>query len=375
MDRPTTFIRTALFSAAVLAVLPFQAPAQAQAQDWKGEYQKTLAAANQEGELIMESQPNQAARDFVQREWAKAFPQIKLQMLVIQPPQFTARIRTERSAGKYLWDFALAGYTPSYILAHEGGLDPVLDSVIDPDLKKPELWGGWDDAFIDLGKKYVLATSRFISGPWYDALKIDPKKVEQQKIKTLLDPDYKGKIVWQDPTIAGSGSPVALLLKRLLGDDGLKTLIVDQKVTMVAQQNQVIEAMARGTAWIGLGPPVRPLMGPFVQAGIKTDVRPFGNTPDMNMESIGGSVLFIFNQRPHPNATKIFVNWFLGKDVQYEFAKVLQQDSRRRDVPSVADADQTPLPNTKYMHIQREEDVEPLEEAVKFVAETRRQAK
>jgi ABC-type Fe3+ transport system substrate-binding protein len=372
VDRPTTFIRTALLSAAVLAVLPFQA----KAQDWKAEYQKTLTAANQEGELIMQSQPNQQAREFLQREWPKAFPNIKLSMSVIQSPQFAARIRTERAADKYLWDFALSGFTISYAMGHEGILDPVLDSMIDPELKKPETWtGGWEGAFLDVTKKYVFATSRFIAGPWYDALKIDPKKVEKDKIKILLDPDYKGKIVWQDPSIQGAGTAPAYMLRKMLGDDGLKTLVTDQKVTMVAQQNQVVEALARGTQWIGIGPPVRPLMAPFVQAGVKTDIRPFGNGPEVNMESIGGSTLFIFNKRPHPNATKIFVNWFLSKDVQSEFAKAIQQDSRRSDVPSVADSDQTPLPKTEYMHTQREEDVDPVDEAVRLVGEWRRKAK
>jgi iron(III) transport system substrate-binding protein len=372
-EKMTRMMGKSLFVAAVLLAASAATPAFA--QDWKVEYQKTLDAANEEGELIMQSQPNQQAREFLQREWAAKFPKIKLSMSVIQSPQFAARIRTERSADKYLWDMALSGFTISYAMGKEGILDPVMDSVMDPELKKPELWGGWDEAFLDLTKKYVLATSRFIAGPWYDALKIDPAKVEKQKMKILLDPEYKGKIVWQDPSIQGAGTAPALMLRKLLGDDGLKTLVVDQRVTMVAQQNQVVEAMARGTAWIGIGPPVRPLMGPFVQAGVKTDIRPFGNGPEVNMESIGGSTLFIFNKRPHPNATKVFVNWFLSKDVQYEYAKALQQSARRADVPSVADADQTPVPNAKYIHTQREEDVEPVDEAVRLVGEWRRQVK
>ena len=350
-------------------------PAFAFAQDWKTEWARLVAAAEKEGQVFFQSQPNQGARDFLQREWAKAFPKIELQLSVTPTAQFLARIRTERQADKYLWDVGLAGFTIAYPISREGMLDPVLDELVDPEIKNPALWGGWDTAFVDLQKKYVLATSKFIAGPWYDALKIAPEKVERLKIRTLLDPEYAGKIVWHDPSVPGSGTAVALMLRVLLGDEGLKRLVVDQRVTMVAQQNQVIEAMARGTAWLALGPPVRPLMAPFAQAGVKTDVRPFGNGPDANMESIGGSTLFVFNKRPHPNASKVFVNWLLSKDIQHGFAKAIQQSSRRADVPSVAEPDQTPIPGAKYVHTQWEEDVKKMEDAVRLVGEWQKQVK
>lgn len=54
----------------------------ASAQDAKAEWQKTVAAADTEGELILLSQPNQAARDFLLREWAKAYPKITLSLSV-----------------------------------------------------------------------------------------------------------------------------------------------------------------------------------------------------------------------------------------------------------------------------------------------------
>jgi len=347
----------------------------AAAQDFKAEWAKTLAAAEKEGELIFQSQPNQGARDFLQREWAKAFPKITLQMNVTPTPQFLARIRTERQAEKYLWDVALAGFTIGYPAAHEGMLDPVLPEIIDPSIKNPALWGGWETAFVDLQHKYVLATSKFIAGPWYDALKIPPAKVEKEKLKTLLDPEYSGKTVWHDPGMPGSGTAVALMLRALIGDEALKTLVIDRRVQMVPQQPQVIEAMARGTAWMALGPPVRPLMAPYVQAGVKTDIRPFGNGPDVNMESIGGSTLFVFNKRPHPNATRVFVNWLLTHDVQEGFAKAIQQSSRRADVASVAEPDQTPIPGVKYLHTQWEEDQQKMDDAVKLVSEWHKQVK
>jgi hypothetical protein len=53
----------AMIAAAALCALP----AAGFAQDWKAEMAKVVAAAEAEGQLVMMSQPNQAARDFLSR--------------------------------------------------------------------------------------------------------------------------------------------------------------------------------------------------------------------------------------------------------------------------------------------------------------------
>ena len=40
-----------------------------------------------------------------------------------------------------------------------------------------------------------------------------------------------------------------------------------------------------------------------------------------------------FDRRPHPNATKVFVNWLLTQHAQTELAKLIELNSRRVDVP------------------------------------------
>jgi ABC-type glycerol-3-phosphate transport system substrate-binding protein len=346
----------------VIAALP------AAAQSW----QQTVEAANKEGELIVQSQPNQAARDFILREFPKAYPAIKVSLSVVPDAQFQVRVRTERQAEKYLWDVAVAGFTGGYTLSKEGIVDPFLPELVDPDVNRSELWGGWDEAFMDKEKKYVFAMSAFIASPWYDALKVAPEKVERLGLKILNEPELEGKTVWHDPTVQGSGTSYAVLVRLKLGDDGLKKAMIDQKPLMVPQQNQVVEAMARGTHWIGIGPPVRSLIAPFTQAGIRTDIRGFGPSPDANLMAGGGSGIYVFNKRPHPNATRVFVNWLLSRDVQHAMAKALDQASRRQDVPTTTEPDNTAVKGAKYFQPQREEN-EPLrDDTRKLIASWRR---
>jgi ABC-type Fe3+ transport system substrate-binding protein len=359
--------------APMLAVLALAAPVAA--QDWTTEWRRVVAEAEKEGELVLNSQANQAAREFLLREWPKAYPKIALSLSVFTEPQILARVRTERQAEKYLWDASVAVSSAGYAFAREGALDPVLPELIDPDVNKPELWGGWNEAFVDAQKEYVFSITAYVASPFYNALTIAPEKIARLGLKTMLDPEYIGKITWHEPTIAGGGRTYAQLLHIQLGDDGLRKLLIDQKTVFVQQQHQVVEAMARGTAWIGIGPPVRSLIQPFLQAGVKTDVRPFGNTPDRGVLSIGGSAVYVFNRRPHPNATKVFVNWLLSRDVQHGYAKATDQRSRRRDVPETAEPDSIPIAGRNYITTQREENIGPQNETLRVISEIRRAAK
>ena len=366
-----------------LLVLPF-ASAGAQSPDhprnevsgdrgWPAERAQLISAAEQEGELLLFSQPNRAARDFLAREWALAFPKIKLSISAFPGDQLQVRMRTERNAGKYLWDLIFTGSTIGFDLVKDGYIDPFLPELRDPDIAKPEIWGGWDEAFVDLDKKNVFSTNVALKSPVYDALKLSPDKVRSAGLKILFDPALKEKIIWHEPNVPGPGAQFAFYLKNRLSDDELRRFIVDQKVSFVAQQNQVIEALARGTAWLGLGPGnSRALIDPYVKAGVNVDIRKFGNAPELNDVTIGGSTLFVVKNRPHPNTTRLFLNWLLSREVQAGFAKATEQNSRRVDVPSVADADGTPVPGAHYVSPQREENVRALDAAVAFVGEVRK---
>jgi ABC-type Fe3+ transport system substrate-binding protein len=339
-------------------------------------WDRTVAAAEQEGTVVINSQPNLVWRDFILREFGKAYPKIALNFSIIPSEQFLARVRIERQTDKYLWDLGAAGAAAGFALYKDGALDPVLPELILPEVNNPAAWGGWDEAFVDIPRKYVFSMSAFVLSPYYNAAHVPPEKVAQQGLRVMLDPAYAGKTAWHDPTVAGSGQSYATLM-RTLGDDDLRKLLVDQKAVLFAQQQQVIEAMAHGTSWFGIGPSVRSLIGPYVQAGAigPTDIQPFGNKPEVSIISIGGNCLFVLNRRPHPNATRVFVNWILQKDVQLNLAKAIEQSSRRQDIAPTMSPDETPIKGAKYSVPQREEAFPQLLTDAKFVDELRKAAK
>jgi iron(III) transport system substrate-binding protein len=346
----------------------------AKADDWKTEWAKTVAAAEQEGTVVVDTVSDKAWQEFVAREFPKDFPKIKLDATRLSPPDFVARVRIERAAGKYLWDVAAAGPNPMYALYKDGAVDPILPELILPEVKDEAAWGGWNEALIDAPHRYVFSMSAYISSPFYNAAFVQPAKVQQEGLKILLDPAYKGKIAWQEPTVPGSGHSFALDLREHLGDAGLKQLVLDQGLIFDRNMQTVVEDMARGTVWFTIGPATRSLIAPYIAAGagVKTDLHIIGDQPDRSHLTDGGNTLSVMNRRPHPNAARVFVNWILQKDVQERLAKVMDEDSRRTDIPAVSQPGEGRLPGAKYLTPPREEEAKPLQDAVDYIKELRR---
>jgi iron(III) transport system substrate-binding protein len=358
--------------AALFAIIPV---ASSHAEDWSAERAKLVAAAEQEGEIDFFSQPNLAARNFIAAAWAKDFPKIKLSITATPGAQIVGRVRLERQSGKYLWDLVMTGAAIGFDMTKEGFVDPFAPELRDPAVNDPKIWGGWDEAYVDNANTHVFSPSLALKSPVYNALKLSPDKVKKEGVHILLDPGLKGKIYWHDPNVPGPGAQFAFYLARRFSQGELRRFIGEQKPVFVTDQNQVIDALAHGTAWLALGPGnSHALMEPYIKAGVPIDLRKFGNAPELNDITLGGSTMWVMKNRPHPNATRLFINWFLSKDVQSGFSKATEQNSRRIDVASVADADGTPVPGAHYVAPQDEANAAALEKAIAEIGEIRKAA-
>jgi iron(III) transport system substrate-binding protein len=154
------------------------------------------------------------------------------------------------------------------------------------------------------------------------------------KIEDMKRPELEGKIVWYDPTRSGIGSRNAWVLVQYLGEPWLQDLFLKHDVTFSRDYRQMtdwlvgcVKPVAFGMPYdtidqmrqAGLGDKVTEMVGAAYSGGVNPG-GPGGN------ESIGW-----FNNAPHPNAAKIFVNWFLSQDFQNEHAALVGDNSRRFD--------------------------------------------
>jgi iron(III) transport system substrate-binding protein len=349
--------RLALLAAAALFALP---TASASAQGASPEWDQTVAAAEKEGAVVMRIPSGNTLREFLQTEWPKSFPKIKLETDTLDESGWIQRVRVERAASKFLWDACLAGSVTTFTMKNAGFTVPIQPLFLLPDLKDPKTWGGWDQVFFDNEHKYVLATQNFLKMPFYNAKLLPPEKVKAEGTKVFLDPALKGKIIWHDPLLPGSGETFAVVMRKLLGDAGLKTF-VQQQVVFTPNMMDLVDRMARGQYAMALGPVLTSLLDRYRKAGLEFDIRPLGNTPELGAYSnTGGSNLIVMKDAPHPNAAKLFVNWLNSKDIATRLAKAMEQDTNREDVPSQVDPARARVAGAHYIEPQRESMVDEL---------------
>jgi iron(III) transport system substrate-binding protein len=323
-------------------------------QEWEKtpEWKKTFEAAKVEGTVVIGMAPRVDQRNFLLKQWKEDFPEIELSLSIINSSKFVPATIAERQAGKYLWDIWNSG--PNRNLVNSKLVDPMEPELILPETKDPAIWGGWDNVFYDSERKYVLALVNDLESPYYNAKVISPDVAKAQGLKLLLDPAYKGKIVFFDPRVSGPGEPYLPFFRDILGEDGLKKLVVDQEPVFVSSLNDAAQAIVRGKAVIAIAGRPQSDLAPFVQAGLKLDVRQIGNTPETAYLGTAGSTVAVFNNRPHPNAARVFVNWIASKRIGELLSKATGYDSRRRDVAPL-DPSFAVIPGAKYVESQRPE--------------------
>jgi iron(III) transport system substrate-binding protein len=359
-----------LIALSVFLVATSGGAALAQGSD-NAEWDKLVVAAKQEGEVVLIIPPSATHREFLAREWPKAFPAIKLSQTSVIPGQQFTRLSVERGAGKYLWDLVFTGSDNAFQLRDAGMLDPIKPELVFPDVKNPDTWGGWDEAFADTAATYVFTSRIFLKMPFYNAKLLSPEKVTSEGTKLFLDPALKQKVIWDDPAFGGSGRTFAPVMLRLLGEDGLRQFVT-QQVSFTSQMSDLVDRMARGQYIISLGPVLTGLLDRYRDAGVPLDIRPLGNTPELGAyANTGASNIIVMKNRPHPSAARVFLNWYLSKPVEAALAKEMGEDTRRTDVPQQVDPAQQRLPGIKYYDAQKEENTPAARKAQELIAKFR----
>lgn len=151
--------------------------------------------------------------------------------------------------------------------------------------------------------------------------------------RDLLDPRWKGKIVMRDPRTAGPGLATAthLYTTEGLGKEYLDQLLASG-VVMSTDDRQMLDWVAQGRYAIAIAPSEL-LTAELKDKGVPIELLPAEALREGSYLTAGVASIAVLDQAPHPNAVKVFLNWFLSREAQTAWSKAAGYTSRRLDVP------------------------------------------
>jgi iron(III) transport system substrate-binding protein len=349
-------------SLACATIVATMAAGGARAQEaWQAEWKKTLDAARKEGVVLVSGPPGAFQRQAITSAWAKAFPDITLEYTGGRGTQVVAKIVRERSAGLYNWDILIASTSPTvFSLVPIDAFAPLRDALIMPDIQDDKTWiDSFEAGFMDRQKKYFYNAMGTGGQPFGFANRDCLPKSTFGTTADMAKPELKSKVVWYDPTEPGTGSRGTWVLSLAMGEDWLKTMFQNQGVTFSRDYKQMTDWLVNCTKPIAIGMP-NDVLETMQKHGIGKNVEELSGSAYLGEITPGGAggneSIGWFNNAPHPNAAKVFVNWYLSQEFQQFYATSVLDNSRRVDTkPGDPDPDHEMKPGVAYINWSNEE--------------------
>jgi iron(III) transport system substrate-binding protein len=327
MKRPVsrrTFL-TGLGASALIA------PANSNAADaaWQDgappEWGRLLTAARAEGQVTVAGFP------LLAEKMSAAFQRdtgIQLNFLSSNTAEQSARLEAEARAKNLTIDILLGGGRELGPMMRDGLLEAIAPQLLLPGVG-PQNFRGGTLKWMDTSSQYLLQGAEYVFG-W---LLVNKDKVDLGQLRTwrdLIDPKFRGKIASYDVRSPGPGQGSSAWIYNMFGIDYIKALFLDQQVKFSTDNRQLVEMVARGIT-------------PIVFGAIQTEVERYRRAGFANLAVVlpedipgyltgGFSVLKQAKGVPHPNAAKVFINWYMSRPGQEVYESVMLETSRRADL-------------------------------------------
>ena len=290
-------------------------------------WKEVVEAGKKEGKVVVSIPASSELRKQLEEAFEQRFPGIDLELFPGTASKMLRRISDEFQAGVRYFDIHIGG-AGSMISGFVGGqiVDPIEPNLVLPEVKEPKNWWGGYMA-IDKEKRFTYTFSAFlVSNFWHNTK--SARAEELRSYDDLLNPKWKGKIGWLDPRQPGAGAQAWEFMWKHKGEEYLKR-VVAQDLQLSRNPRVLAESLAREKLAVTIGINYYGYRS-FIEAGMPLKALPIFK--EGTYGTAGSGILAIIKNHPHPNATKVFVNWLLGKEGQEVWTKELSQPTRRWDV-------------------------------------------
>lgn len=284
-------------------------------------WQKIEAAADKEGTFTYYGQGVITPKDVpaFMEAFKKSYPNIKIELVNGSTGDVQTRIATEQEAKTYVGDVGDISARSGLIMAKRGFAERfVPPAAVDPSIKwaAERVYGDGD----------VVSDHMTWFPTWINTKLVQPQD-EPRTHLDFLDPKWKGKILWYVPWTEGGGWNEYYWTKKVYGLDWV-TKMVGQQPAFAQGSSELMTPLARGEYAIVLG---------ATGAGPATQLMRSGQPIkalwlDDFVHGVPTGHILLKNA-PHPNAAKVFLNWWLTEDGQRFQSDVVGQFPMRSDVP------------------------------------------
>ncbi len=313
---------------------------------WQAEWDSVLAKARKEGTVAISSDGGATLRDALIKGFKGKYG-IDADIVGGKGAQLAEKIITEQRNGLYLVDVQHGGATTKITnLKPAGAYAPLTPMLIRPDILDSQYWQPGQPSWVD--KDHMVLNIEYSAS---GRLGINTDLVKASEIKSLrdlLDPKWKGKIIMNDPTVAGTGAKFVGVAAVLIGWDIWREM-AKQEPVILRDEKLMVTWLAMGKYPLIISPKPEP-MADAKAAGAPIDEI---SVPDAQYSS--GDTISLMKNAPHPNAAKVYINWLLSQEGQTVYHTAQSTWSARKDVVLNSTPAKKPVPGVKYFDSNNEE--------------------
>lgn len=297
---------------------------EAPSPEWQSTWEKVVASGKKEGKVVVSVPPGSELRRGFKDQFERRFG-IELELVTGRGSATVRRIADEYKAGVRYFDVHTGG-SGTIIYGLAGMMEPVQSYFVLPEVKDARHWWG-GHMYVDKENRYAYSFLAFVQEAiWYNTTLTRPEDV--RTYDDLLQVKWAEKFAYSDPRAGGGGQGNWTFLWKTRGEDFLRKLM-QQKPVIMREERTLAEYLAKGNVALTIGLDIDNF-GPFVKSGLP--VKPLPPLKDGVYPVTGSGILAVIKNSPHPNATKVFINWFLGREGQESYQKAIGEPTRRLDV-------------------------------------------
>lgn len=254
--------------------------------------------------------------------------------------EFAERLKTEKRLGRVVGDLTEGNATNLTNMKIEGLTVSVAGDL--PALREKDVWIA-DILSMDPKDKHIIVWNFTVYSPYINTNVVKPG--EEPKVwRDLLDPKWKGKMVLTDyVTSAGPYQVFVPLLREKVIDEEFLKALYKQDLRFSSALPDEAGLLARGERSLSIRGSSG-TYGRFIAEG--APIRAIGLSDGLVLSVI---TMTAIKEAPHPNAAKVFINWFMSPQGQTVYGKVANAASARKDVPSFLHKNAQVIPQRSVM--------------------------